>query len=238
MTTNIHFTAMDFTDTFTKCIKGYHLINDTPIKESTWEDINIEILNATGNVVKSSSNGSHAPGADIVCSLGKFSNKTARYESGNSSFKVSSYRLTRVCSDKRPGTCEEILAEIDTRKNFTHYSTLVRDEREKEIQYDWYLIPSDIPQMTPSAYEWTIKMNKKKDTPTGWKTNTVEGSSMSIQFSMSSQLWMYIHITKDIEKHKVATCTIPKGKKYTYIQLYEKETDSQLAESLSLIKLT
>ena len=26
---------------FTKCVKGYHLINDDPIKEARWEDINI-----------------------------------------------------------------------------------------------------------------------------------------------------------------------------------------------------
>ena len=29
---------------FTKCVQGYHLINEDPIKESPWEQINATIL--------------------------------------------------------------------------------------------------------------------------------------------------------------------------------------------------
>jgi len=38
------FAVKEFAINFAKCVKGYHLINDDPIKESPWEDINAIIL--------------------------------------------------------------------------------------------------------------------------------------------------------------------------------------------------
>ena len=32
-----------FRENFTKAVKGYHLLNDTPIKEARWEDVNATI---------------------------------------------------------------------------------------------------------------------------------------------------------------------------------------------------
>ena len=212
---------------FTKCVKGYHLINDDPIKETPWEDINAQVLTASGCIINSQSNGSHKPGADLSCSLGNLSNKSTQYETGNKSFKLSSYRLTTVCSDKTPGKIEDIIAEINSRKNFKFYSIIVRYEKDNEIQYDWYLIPSDYPQFNPSSYKWIPKVGKQgknKGSTTGWETDTIGGSSMSITFSMSSQLWLDIVITEEMKKFIIASCKVNKGRKLNYIQLYNRET--------------
>ena len=211
---------------FTKCVKGYHLINDDPIKETPWEDINAQVLTASGCIINSQSKGSHKPGADLSCSLGDLSNKSTQYETGNNSFKLSSYRLTTVCSDKTPGKIEDIIAEINSRKNFKFYSIIVRYEKDNEIQYDWYLIPSDYPQFNPSSYKWTPKVGKQgknKGSTTGWETDTIGGSSMSITFSMSSQLWLDIVITEEMKKFIIASCKVNKGRKLNYIQLYNRE---------------
>ena len=209
---------------FTKCVKGYHLVNDDPIKETPWEDINTVVLNASGCPVHSKSNGSHQSGGDISCSLGDLSNKSTQYEKGNQAFKISSYRLTTVCSDKEPGSIDAIIGEINRRKNFNYYSIIVRQEIGNEILYDWYLIPSDFPAFDPASYQWTPKLGKvgkNKGAVIGWETNTVQGSSMSITFSMSSQLWLDIAITEEMKQFIIGTTTVQKGKKYNYIQLYE-----------------
>jgi len=209
---------------FAKCVKGYHLVNDDPIKETPWEDINTVILDASDCHVHSKSNGSHQSGGDILCSLGKFSNKSTQYEKGNQAFKISSYRLTTVCSDKEPGQIETIIGEINRRKNFNYYSIIVREDIGNEILYEWYLIPSDFPAFDPSTYQWTPKigkMGKNKGVVTGWETNTVQGSSMSITFSMSSQLWMDISITEEMKPFIIGSARVQRGKKYNYIQLYE-----------------
>lgn len=166
---------------FAKCVKGYHLVNDDPIKETPWEDINAIVLSASGCVVNSQSNGSHKPGGDLSCSLGGFSNKSTHYEAGNKSFKISSYRLTTVCSDKTPGKIEEIIAEINNRKNFNFYSIIVREDTEKQILYEWYLIPSDFPAL-PDSYKWHPKLGKtgkNKGATTGWETDLMNGSCLS-----------------------------------------------------------
>lgn len=215
----------NLSDNFTKCIEGYHLINDEPIKESIWENINALTLTESGCIVTSQSNGSHKPGSDLSCSLGNLSNKTATYDSKNESFSVSSYRLTTVCGDKTPGNIEDIHAEITRRKNFNYYSILVRSEKDNAIHYDWYLIPSDYTKLNPSSYNWIPKVGKrgkKKGSTIGWETNKMEGSSMSIEFSMSSQLWIEIVITEEMKQFIIASCKVTKGKKLNYIQLYNK----------------
>lgn len=214
---------------FTKCVSGYHLINDDPIKETPWEDINVIILNASGCTVKSQSNGSHKSGGDLYCSLGCFSNKSTQYENENNSFKISSYRLTTVCCDKDPGKIEDIVAEINRRKNFAFYSIIVRKDTEKQILYEWYLIPSDFPVLNPTYYKWHPKLGKtgkNKGATTGWETDLLNGSSMSITFSMSSQLWINVNITEEMKKFVVGSCRVNRGRKYNYIQLYDKECSS------------
>ncbi len=215
---------------FVKCVNGYHLMNDDPIKETPWEDINAIILNTSGCTVNSQSNGSHKSGEDLSCSLGIFSNKSTQYGSGKKSFEISSYRLTTVCSDKIPGRIEDIIQEINNRKNFTFYSIIVREDIDKQIRYDWYLIPSDIPALNPSTYNWRPKLGKigkNKGNVVGWETDVVNGSSMSITFSMSSQLWITVNITDEIKKYIIGSCGVNIGRKYNYIQLYDKEVSSK-----------
>ena len=214
---------------FSKCVKGYHLINDDPIKESPWEDINAIVLNASGCLVNSQSNGSHKSGGDLSCSLGGFSNKSTQYNSGKNSFDISSYRLTTVCSDKTHGKIEDIIAEINKRKDFTFYSIIVREDTNTQILYDWYLIPSHLPELNPSSYTWRPmlgKTAKNKGSTTGWETDMLNGSSMSITFSMSSQLWIHVNITEEMKKFVVGSSRVNRGRKYNYIQLYEKEPTS------------
>lgn len=213
-------------DSFTKCVTGYHLINNDPIKEAVWEEINRIVLEHSGCPVQSQSCGSHAPGADLTCSLGRFSNKSTKWSGGKTkgTFDISSYRLTSVCSDKNNGDVATILGEIQRRKNFEYYSIIVREEIEENIKYDWYLLPCDYPAVNPESYEWKSKIGKQgknKDSVVGWETNVVDGSHMSITFSMSSQLWMNIQITEAMKEFVVGTCSVKKGRKYDYIQLLE-----------------
>jgi len=213
---------------FDKCVKGYHSLNNDPIKETNWEDINATILNASGCHVNSQSNGSHTPGKDLSCSLGDFSNKSTQYENENKSFKISSYRLTTVCSDKIPGNIEDIISEINKRKNFSFYSIIVRNDTEKQILYEWYLIPSDFSVLNPYSYKWHPKLGKRgknKGHIIGWETDILNGSKMSITFSMSSQLWIHVNITEEIKKFIVASCTVKRGRMYNYIQFYDKYLD-------------
>lgn len=210
---------------FDKCVKGYHIINDDPIKETPWEDINALILNASGCAVDSQSKGSHQSGGDLSCSIGTFSNKSTQYDKGNKSFKISSYRLTTVCSDKIHGDIDEIIGEINKRKNFEYYSIIVRDDMDKQIRYDWYLIPSDFPALNPATYTWHPKLgktSKNKGDATGWETDKINGSSMSITFSMSSQLWIDVNITDEMRQFIVGSSIVNRGRKVSYIDLYEK----------------
>ena len=137
-----------FKQNFPKCIQGYHLVNSDPIKESVWEAINTQIFSASGCKVFSSSDGSHAPGSDISCTLGGISNKSTKLE--QDIFNMSSYRLTKVCGSDNYGDITTILAEINKRKNFQYYSIIARNEESKShnIEYYWYLIPGDHCLMT------------------------------------------------------------------------------------------
>ena len=217
-------------ENFVKCVKGYHLINDDPIKETPWEDINAQVLLASGCSITSQSNGSHRPGADLSCSIGDLSNKSTQYDKDNDSmFKLSSYRLTTVCSDRNPGNIQDIIAEINSRKNFKYYSIIVRKEIPEGFRYDWYLIPSDFPQFNPASYDWSLKLGKigrNRGDIIGWETNKLYGSSMSITFSMSSQLWIEIVITEEMKKFIIASCNVNKGRQLNYIQLFDRESET------------
>jgi hypothetical protein len=211
-----------FRENFTKAVKGYHLLNDTPIKEARWEDVNATILEASGFPVVSQ-NGSHVSGADLTCSFGSLSNKSMKYSNG---FDMSSYRLTSVTSAGSHGTPEEIIAEIQKRKNFQYYSMIIRKELET-TDYDWYLIPADHPTLDPASYQWQPmigKTGKNKDKVIGWETNSLQGSYMTITFSMSSQLWVHVsqECVMNMEEYKMGSASsVPR--KYNYIQLFERD---------------
>lgn len=211
---------------FKKCVKCYHLINSSSINETIWEDINSIIFSSLGIEIYSKSDGSHLSGMDINCSLGRISNKSAKYSNNKKSIDISSYRLTTVCSENKCGTPEEIIEEINKRKNFDYYSFIVRDESDSEnISYDWLLMPSNYLILEPSAYVWepTIgKRGKKTNTQVGWNTNKINGCKMSITFSMSSQLWIHIEMTQDIKKFIISSAIVENKPKYNYIELLDK----------------
>ena len=217
------------TQNFTKCVRGYHLINNSPIKEAVWEDINSTVFGRSGIEVFSKSDGSHLSGMDINSALGRISNKSAKYSSGKTHFDISSYRLTTVCSENSCGSAEEIVAEINARKNFDFYSIIIRKEettsQPNSIEYDGLLIPSTHPVLSPASYDWTPsigKRGKKKDSQVGWHTNTINGCSMKIEFAMSSQLWMMIEMTAELKQYIIASVTVIAESKYNYIDLYDK----------------
>jgi hypothetical protein len=211
---------------FKKCVKGYHLINSSFINETVWEDINATVFSSLGITIYSKSDGSHLSGMDIDCSLGRISNKSAKYSNNKKSIDISSYRLTTVCSEKKCGTPTEIIEEINKRKNFDYYSFIVRDETDKKIiSYDWLLIPSNYLILDPCSYTWEPtfgKRGKNKDTQVGWNTNEINGSKMSITFSMSSQLWIHIEMTEEIKKFIIASAVVENKPEYNYIDLLDK----------------
>jgi hypothetical protein len=205
---------------FQKCVKGYHLINSSVINETIWEDINVLVFASLGIEIVSKSDGSHLSGMDINCSLGRISNKSAKYNNG--CIDISSYRLTNVCSDKNVGTVKDILQEINKRKNFDYYSFIVREEKRGLIHYDWYLIPSDYTPLNPSSYTWkpTIgKRGKGVGAQVGWNTDEIDGCKMSISFSMSSQLWIHLKVTDALKQFIIASTEVSNQPKYNYMQI-------------------
>jgi hypothetical protein len=208
-------------DLYTLCIKGYHMLNGDPIKEAVWEQINSQIFKHSGIQVIGQACGSHSPGCDIETDKGKFSNKSAKYESKGSEFSISSYRLTAVTSSDNPGTPEEICAEINKRKNFDYYSVILREEIPNGgFIYDWLLIPSDYPAFNPGNFKWEPmigKRGKNAGKQVGWETvkgsveteSSISGveASMSISFSMSSQLWIKLKVTEELKQFIVARTT-------------------------------
>jgi hypothetical protein len=68
------------------------------------------------------------------------------------------------------------------------------------------------------------KKGKNTGAKTGWETDSLNGSSMSITFSMSSQLWIDLHITEEMKQFIIGSCRVNIGRKYNYIQLYENNS--------------
>jgi len=209
-------------ENFNKCVSGYHVVSDKPINEAIWEDINTQVMKHSGVSVYSEANGSHAPGMDIDCSIGKLSAKSAKYKKDY--FSVSSYRLTTVCSAQNCGNKEDIIKEIDRRKNGDYYSCVVRDETKDRIKYDWILVPSSCSVFDASSYDWVPKIGKRgknKGCQVGWNTNRINGCCMTITFSMSSQLWMHIKNTEELKDFVVASCSVSNKAEYGYIDLFD-----------------
>lgn len=212
---------------FIKCIRGYHITNSSPINQTLWEDVNSTIFKHSNINVFNQSNGNHQSGMDISSSIGNISNKSSKYSNNKKYIDISSYRLTTVCNNKDCGIPSDFINEINKRKNFDYYSILIRDENSSNnhITYDWLFIPSNHYLLEPSSYIWNKTIGKSKSNignQTGWNTNTIDGSSMKIVFSMSSQLWLHIEMTNEIKKYIIASITIEKSSQFDFISLFEK----------------
>lgn len=217
---------------FKKCVKGYHMLNDSPITGRCWEDINSIVLTTSGYQVHNQSDGSHKSGKDITSSLGDLSNKSAKYTRGNKPLKISSYRLGKISSAIAPGDVKDIVTAINDKKNFEFYSVIARAQTKKNLHYDWYLIPSDFPALDPRIYEWRHTYGRDGKM-SGWETNTINGSCMSVRFSLASELWISLNLTDEVKNFIVSSCDVNIGKQLNYIQFYEDTVDN-----LPLINLT
>jgi hypothetical protein len=202
-------------------------MNSAPINGTVWEELNALFFRSSGIDIYSKQIGSHASGMDIHSSIGKISNKSAKYSPCKKWFDISSYRLTTVCREKNGDNKDLFLQEIEKRKNFDYYSFLVRNQMGTNIsgklEYDWFMIPSDYFVFNPYSYVWTPiigKRGKNKDCHLGWTTQELPGGSkMNVAFSMSSQLWVRVAMTEDILSFRVASCVVNNTPKYNYIDL-------------------
>jgi hypothetical protein len=216
---NIHnyFKQTSVGETFKTEILGYHLICESPIKESVWEEINCNIVDKYCNVIKNIT-GSHLSGRDNIFDNWKISNKTGKIDN-NKKIAISSYRLGKVCNIKNVGTTESIITEIIERsKSYDYYSILLRDENKINIiTYFWFIIPKNytVFNNTYKLLPMMGKTEKNKDKQLGWKSKYA-----SISFSMSSQLWFNFNFN-DIKQFLLHSVDVNKdSKKYTYSDLY------------------
>lgn len=203
---------------FNKEIYGYHLINETPIKESVWEEINKNIVSIKCKVYDEAC-GNHLSGKDNRFNNWNISNKTGKISNYNN-IKLSSYRLTSVCNQKEPGNIEEIKNEIYKRdKNFEYYSLLLRDENKNIIKYFWFLIPKEhyIFKIDNQWFQKIGQKGKNKYKQIGWISK-----NMSIEFNMSSQLWFNFNFN-DINEYLISTTQINKNniKKLCYSDIID-----------------
>jgi hypothetical protein len=192
------------TSAFNSEIRGYHSINRTPIKESVWEDFNYNIVSKVCDVTNEA-NGNHLSGADMCFNGQGISMKSAKIEKDNS-IKISSYRLTKVCSDRTPGNIDEIMGEINNRdQSYNYYSILFRKENNGIIKYYWCLIDKTCSIFKMNKENIIAKIGKRgrnKDQQVGWSS-----TNFAINFSMSSQLWYNLNI-EDIHDYIIAEIEI------------------------------
>ena len=197
-------------------VNGYHFIHTSPIKESIWEEINMNIVKNYCSITDIA-NGNHMSGKDVKFNKWNISNKTCKLE--NNKLNISSYRLTSVCNNKEIGDKETILNEIEKRdKNFDYYSLLIRDEYKKNIIYYWCIIPKKYILFNIKKQSFKEKMGKKgkhKDKIVGW-----QGEYFDIKFSMSSQLWFHFEF-KDIKKFIICSVDIKLGKTISYSDIFK-----------------
>jgi hypothetical protein len=147
------------------------------------------------------------------------------YAKDGSFFPMSSYRLTSVCSLVQPGAITDILKEIDRRSTFDFHSVLVRNQKSDQIYYDWYLLPRHYGRLNPHQYTWTPMIGKRglhTGIVVGWESNVVDGSSMSIRFNMSSQLWTQLSVSSDLKQFRIASCVVNRHRRMSYIELNDR----------------
>tara|TARA_B100001094_G_scaffold236008_1_gene231087 strand:+ start:264 stop:1043 length:780 start_codon:yes stop_codon:yes gene_type:complete len=207
--------------TFEAIVKGYHMINKTPIKEVVWEEVNCDIVRSIYSI-SDEANGNHTSGKDNRFDNIDISNKSTKTDKNN--VRISSYRLTSVCNDKDNGNPQEILNEIEKRDDsFDYYSILIRSEiNNAKIYYAWYIIPKDYYIFKIDKLTLKIgQQGKKKGEIVGWKSKYCD-----ITFSMSSQLWYNFNIDC-IEKYKICSTEVDNSKsKINYSQIYHSIGDT------------
>lgn len=208
-------TLQHIKENFENEIKGYHIINNQPIKEAVWEIINENIIKKYYNVSETAC-GNHKSGKDMKIGIHSISNKSCKIEKNK--VNISSYRLTKVCNNKDNGITNEIIKEIENRDNSFHfYSLLCRQEYEYGIKYYWCIIPKTyyIFNICLQNFKKKYGSGKNKDKVVGWK-----GEYFDITFSMSSQLWFHFDFTK-IKKFVIHETYIQYKNTLSYSDIYK-----------------
>ena len=214
---------------FVETLQGYHLLNDTPVKEAVWETINASVVKNVCNI-DSIGNGNHLSGRDMVIDGHGISNKTSCVKNGVVS--LSSYRLTNVCNIKNHGDIFTIVAEIERRdESFEYYSILLREIKEDHLVYQWVVIPKNHPIFVMDPSSWAKKFSKRGKC-TGWTSRYA-----SIHFSMSSQLWFKFRI-KEIREFIVQQVSISRSQMgcLSYKSLLRRNTTHRQVQG-SLVRL-
>jgi len=197
------------------------MLNEEPVKESTWEELNRNLVKDIFPI-SCEAHGNHVSGKDNQFGRWGISNKTATET--KKAIKISSYRLTTVCDPSNPGKVEDIQNEIKKRdQSYDYYSLLgrIEDKKGQKITYKWYMIPKSCKAVDPCSTEWTPKVGqrgKKQGCQVGWQS-----SNMEISFAMSSQLWLTFPIDQ-ISRYCVCETTIDKSQtpKITYAEMMAK----------------
>lgn len=202
-------------------LQGYHMLNEEPVKESTWEELNRNVVKGIFPI-SCEAHGNHKSGKDNQFGSWGISNKTATET--KKTIKISSYRLTTVCDQSNPGNKDAIMKEIKNRdSSYDYYSLLgrIEDKKNKFIRYKWYLIPKTCNAVDTCAFPWEPKVGlrgKKQGQQVGWQSQNME-----ISFAMSSQLWLTFPI-EQIKRYCVCEATIDTSqtRKITYAEMMAK----------------
>lgn len=170
---------------FQEEIQGYHLMNEEPLKEARWEEINRNIVSKYVKV-SGGAFGNHASGIDNTFAGQGISNKTCKVY--KESVQVSSYCLSKVSNEMNPSCIKEVIKEIKKRdESFKYYSLLLRDEQQEFINYSWYLVPKEYYVFNVEKFFWLPLMGRTQRTlgrQLGWYSPNAR-----IMFSMGSKLW-------------------------------------------------
>lgn len=198
-----------------KTIRGYHLVNSSPIKEAVWENVLASSLASSG-IEHVWYNGGHQSGKDITIIDGvkRVGVSCKSCKDNKKHLHLSSYRMTKYHN------VEDFVSCIDVeRSNFEYYGILSRKENDANINYAVYFIPSKM--IKASNLKWSERLNKEGTKVVSWVTDEVNGVQMSVTKSMSNQLW--IKLNKEIfQDHCVVDAlTIDKACLTNYALLYD-----------------
>jgi hypothetical protein len=203
--TNLHKTLKrpKIKKAFQEEIMGYHLMNEEPLKEARWEEINRNIVSKYIKV-SGGAFGNHTSGIDNTFGGHGISNKTCKVY--GETIQVSSYCLSKATNELTPNNIKDVITEIQKRdESFNYYSLLLRDEQTQFINYSWYLVPKDYYVFNVEKFFWLPMMGRTKRTKgrqLGWQSPNAR-----IIFSMGSKLWFNFE-KEEIEQFEIQSVRI------------------------------
>jgi hypothetical protein len=206
-----------FLKNLTKTVRGYHLVNEAPIKEAVWEGIISSSLSVSG-IEHTWNRGGHQSGRDISVVDGVqrvgVSCKSCKDRKAGKHMSLSSYRMTKCRG------VDEFIKCIDIeRANFDFYGVLSRCENEEMVRYAVHFIPAGL--VKASKLEWTEKLDKEGERIVGWESEERDGVQMSVVCSMSNQLWIKLRKDAFAEHCVLDGLEVKKCQSMDYVMLYD-----------------